>query len=40
MLRFETNGQEGILEMSLEQKGGFIKVWGQDPCAGRAALGS
>ena len=39
MLGFKADGQEGILEMSLVQKGGFIKARGQDPWAGRAALG-
>ena len=40
MLGFGVNGQERILETSLVQKGGFIKVWGQDPQAERAVLGS
>ena len=40
MLGFRANGPERILEMSLVQKGGFIKVQGQDPWADRAALGS
>ena len=31
MLEFRANGQERNLEMSLVQKGGFIKAWGQDP---------
>ena len=31
------NGQERILETSLVQKGGFIKAWGQDLQAERAA---
>ena len=30
-------GQGIILEMSLMQNGGFIKAWGQDPGAERAA---
>ena len=33
------DGQESIPETSLWQKGDFIKSWGQDPWAGRAALG-
>ena len=33
------NGQERILEMSSVQKGGFIKAWGRDLWAQRAALG-
>ena len=35
------NGQEGILETFLVQKkkSGFIKAWGQDLWAERAALG-
>ena len=37
MLGFD--GQGRILEMSLVQKGDFIKAWGQDPWAERAALG-
>ena len=40
MLGFEANGQEKILEMSLVQKGGFIKAWGQNLWAEKAALGS
>ena len=28
-----------FLKMSLVQKGDFSKAWGQDPWAGRAALG-
>ena len=31
------NNQERILEMSLVQKGGFIKAWGQGQWAERAA---
>ena len=31
MLGFEVDSQERILEMSLVQKGGFIKAQGQDP---------
>ena len=34
------DGQERNLETSLVQKGDFIKAGGQDPWAGRAALGS
>ena len=34
------NGQERILEMSLVQKGDFIKARGQDPWTERAAMGS
>ena len=40
MLGFEVDSQERILEMSLVQKGGFIKAQGQDPWAGIAALES
>lgn len=36
---FGADSQERILEMSSVQKGGFIKAWGQDPWAERAALG-
>jgi len=36
----EADGQERILETSLVQKGGFIKAWGQDLWAERAAMGS
>lgn len=36
-MRSGANDQEGILQMSLVQNGGFIKAWGQDPWAGRAA---
>ena len=32
------DGQERIPEESLVQKGDFIKAWGQDPWAERAAL--
>ena len=39
MLGFRENGQEGILQMSLMQKCGFIKAGGQDPWTERAALG-
>ena len=39
-LGFDADGQEGILETSLVQKGGFIKAQGQDPWAERVALGS
>ena len=38
-MRPRAHGQERILEMSLVQKCAFIKVWGQDPRAERAALG-
>ena len=31
MLGFKADDQERILEMSLVQKGGFIKAQGQDP---------
>ena len=37
MLGFEVNGQERILETSLVQNDGFIKVQGQDPRAEKAA---
>ena len=37
--RSEVSGQERILEMSLVQKGGFIKAQGQDPWAESTALG-
>ena len=37
---FEANSQERMLEMSLLQKGCFIKARGQDPWSERAALGS
>ena len=40
MLEFKADGQEGILKMSLVQKGGFIKARGQDLWAERPALGS
>ena len=40
MLGFEPESQERIPEMSLVQKGSFIKAQGQDPWAERAALGS
>jgi len=40
MIGFKANGQERILELSLAQKGGFIKERRQDPLAERAALGS
>ena len=36
---FRADGQERILETCFVQKGDFIKVWGQDPWAERAALG-
>ena len=39
-LGFEADDQKRILETSLVQKGGFIKVWGQDPWEEGAALGS
>ena len=38
-LGFEADDQERILEMFLMQKDGFIKAWGQDPWAERAAMG-
>jgi len=40
MLESGAQGQERILEMSLVQKGGFIKARGQDLWAERAVLGS
>ena len=39
VLGFGAHGRARILERSLVQKGGFIKAWGQDLWAGRAALG-
>ena len=36
-VRSRANDQERILETSLVQNGGFIKVWGPDPWAGRVA---
>ena len=38
-MRSRGDNQERILETSLVQNGGFIKTQGQDPWAGRAALG-
>ena len=40
ILGFRVNNQERMLETSLVQKGSFIKAWGQDPWAERAAVGS
>ena len=39
VLGFEADGQERILQMSSVQKGVFIKAWGQDLWAERAAQG-
>ena len=36
----EMTAKKEFLKTSLVQKGDFIKAWGQDPWAGRAALGS
>ena len=36
-VRSGANDQQRILETSLLQNGGFIKAWGQDLWAGRAA---
>ena len=35
--RSGADGQERNLKTSLVQKGDFVKAWGQDPWAGRAA---
>ena len=39
-IELKADSQERIFETSLVQKRGFIKAGGQDPRAGRAALGS
>ena len=39
MLGFGADGQERILEISLVQKGGFIKAQAKNPWAETAALG-
>ena len=39
MLGFGADGQERIVEMSLVQKGDFMKARGQDLWVERAALG-
>ena len=36
-MRSTADEQERILETSVVQNGGFIKAWGQDPWAGKAA---
>ena len=36
-MRSGADNQERILEISMVQNGSFIKAWGQDSWAGRAA---
>ena len=39
MLGFEVDGQEKIIEMSLVQKGGFMKAWVWDLWAEKSCTG-